>query len=179
MQVALIIIAIIIIYWLMKEDSGFAFSEEIAKKVYNKWNNLALKYDAVAFPKNSLVSVVDILAIIAVESAGNEKAIGDKGKSLGLMQVGKLALIDVNRSLGTNYTFEDLLIPEINVLVGSHYLQLCFKQAVKERAKDIRYLGYRKYNAGIGRATEKNNISKRYANKVMEYRRYFENLIRK
>jgi soluble lytic murein transglycosylase-like protein len=178
MTIFLIIALIIIVGLIMAKQSGFKFSEETAKLVYQKWNNLALQYDAVNFPKNSLVSSVDILSIISVESAGNEKAIGDGGKSIGLMQVSEVALIDVNKSLGTNYTKEDLLVPSINVLVGSHYLQLCFKQASKERAKDIRFLGYRKYNSGILRATEKNTISIDYANKVMQYRKFFEKLIR-
>lgn len=171
----LLLLITIIVLLIMKENE-LKFDEKIAKNVYKKWNELALKYDAVSFPKNSLISVFDILAVICVESAGNPNVVGDKGKSFGLMQVGELALIDVNKSLGTNYTKEQLLIPDINVLVGSHYLQLCFKQALKENAKDVRYLGYRKYNAGIGRATEKNNISKNYANVVMQYRNYLKQI---
>lgn len=172
----LIIIIILVVLIMKASATTLRFDPKVAENVYKKWNNLALKYDAVAFPQNSLVSVYDILAIICVESAGNPNAIGDEGKSFGLMQVSVPALIDVNKSLGTNYTQQHLLIPEINVKIGSHYLQLCFKRAVQEKAKDIKFLGYRKYNAGIGRATEKNTISTHYAKVVLQYREYLKQI---
>ena len=38
-----------------------------------------------------------IAALIAVESSGNDKAIGDNGKSHGCLQISEKAMIDINQ----------------------------------------------------------------------------------
>ncbi len=161
---------------------------KIAQFVFTNYSYIAQKADAIKIPAYSLISVVDILAIICQESGSqlingkqNKDIIGDGISSRGIMQIQKAALIDVNKNFGYTYTFDDILKnPEINVLIGAGYLQLCMKQASKEKAKDIKILGYRKYNAGIKRATEKNSISKLYAESVSVYRNQlltFQNLV--
>ncbi len=69
--------------------------------------------------------------LIMRESSGNPEAKGDKGTgdtAVGLTQVRGLALEDVNKELGTNYTKEDLLNPDISKLVGKTYLNQQLKR---------------------------------------------------
>jgi len=149
---------------------------EIVKKVKEKYNDIALKYDAVSFPANQYVSYKDILAIICKESGNHilaglnsEYITGDSGNSIGIMQVQEGALQDVNDSLGTNYVFTDLRDDDINVLVGSHYLELCFEWAVKRHPKDIRALAVRRYNGG-NVVSETNSISMQYYQDFLTFR---------
>lgn len=47
------------------------------------------------------------LAIIAVESGGNNMAIGDAGRSVGPAQIQAVVIEDVNRITGRRYTLRD------------------------------------------------------------------------
>jgi soluble lytic murein transglycosylase-like protein len=49
-----------------------------------------------------------ITALIAVESTGNDMAIGDNGKAIGPLQIHKAVVIDVNRITGSNYRHQDM-----------------------------------------------------------------------
>ena len=70
--------------------------------------------------------------LIMRESSGNPKAKGDEDTgdtAVGLTQVRGLALQDVNKELGTNYTKDDLLNnEEISKLVGKTYLNQQLKR---------------------------------------------------
>ncbi len=55
--------------------------------------------------KDSLPRIYNKIKI--VESNGNPRAIGDGGKAFGEAQIHKIAVEDVNRLYGTNYTHED------------------------------------------------------------------------
>lgn len=44
-----------------------------------------------------------------VETNNRPKAVGDNGKALGVLQIHKAAIIDVNRHYGTTYTHQDAL----------------------------------------------------------------------
>ena len=48
-----------------------------------------------------------IYAIMMVESNGDNNAIGDKGKSIGCMQISKSVVDDVNRFSSVKYTYND------------------------------------------------------------------------
>jgi hypothetical protein len=52
-----------------------------------------------------------IPALVKVESNGNPRAVGDKGKALGALQVWEVVVIDVNRAHGTRYTHKDAFDP--------------------------------------------------------------------
>jgi hypothetical protein len=52
-----------------------------------------------------------IPALVKVESNGNPRAVGDKGKALGALQVWEVVVIDVNRAHGTRYTHRDAFDP--------------------------------------------------------------------
>lgn len=158
-------------------------NETIARKVYNRLNRIAIKYDATNFSQNKHISSLDILAIICVETGHkidlpNYEVIGDEGRSFGYMQVQAGALADVNNSLKSKYTIDDIKYSaEINLLVGSHYLELCVRQALREKAKDPLFLAYRKYNSGIGKAKETNLYSYLYGLRVKAYKDLFKKLI--
>lgn len=176
-------IVLLLIIILLATMETIKADEKIARKVYERLNRIAMRYDATNFKPNAHISSLDILSIICVETGhlidkANFQIIGDKGKSFGYMQVQEGALIDVNRSLNTKYTLQDIQYSaDINILVGSHYLELCVRKAIREKAKDPLFLGYRKYNAGIGKAKENNFYSYIYGLKVKAYKELYKKLI--
>ena len=48
-----------------------------------------------------------ILCLIAIESGGNDMAVGDSGKAHGALQIHQICVDDVNRIYGTSYTIQD------------------------------------------------------------------------
>ena len=49
-----------------------------------------------------------ITALIAVESSGNDQAIGDNGRALGPLQIHRGVVLDVNRITGSNYRHSEM-----------------------------------------------------------------------
>jgi len=49
-----------------------------------------------------------ISALITVESAGNDLAIGDNGRALGPLQIHRGVVLDVNRITGSHYRWENM-----------------------------------------------------------------------
>ena len=49
-----------------------------------------------------------ITALIAVESSGNDLAIGDNGRALGPLQIHRGVVLDVNRFTGSHYRWESM-----------------------------------------------------------------------
>jgi len=49
-----------------------------------------------------------ITALIAVESSGNDLAIGDQGRALGPLQIHRAVVLDVNRITGSHYRWESM-----------------------------------------------------------------------
>lgn len=104
-----------------------------------------------------------IIAIKRVESNRNHKAIGDNGKSFGLMQV----QYTTAKGLGFDGPKEGLLDPYVNLKYGCMYLS----KIVKEK-KDL-YRGIDAYNRGP--VSESRNPYKgnwgdhKYVGKVLEY----------
>ena len=49
-----------------------------------------------------------ISALIAVESSGNDLAIGDNGRAVGPLQIHRGVVLDVNRFTGSNYRWESM-----------------------------------------------------------------------
>ena len=47
-----------------------------------------------------------ITALIAVESSGNDLAIGDNGRAVGPLQIHRGVVLDVNRFTGSHYRWE-------------------------------------------------------------------------
>ena len=49
-----------------------------------------------------------ITALIAVESSGNDLAIGDNGRAVGPLQIHRGVVLDVNRFTGSHYRWESM-----------------------------------------------------------------------
>ena len=49
-----------------------------------------------------------ITALIAVESSGNDQAIGDNGRALGPLQIHRAVVLDVNKFTGSHYRWESM-----------------------------------------------------------------------
>ena len=49
-----------------------------------------------------------ISALIAVESSGNDLAIGDNGRAVGPLQIHRGVVLDVNRITGSHYRHQDM-----------------------------------------------------------------------
>ena len=49
-----------------------------------------------------------ITVLIAVESSGNDLAIGDNGRALGPLQIHRGVVLDVNRFTGSHYRHQDM-----------------------------------------------------------------------
>lgn len=66
-----------------------------------------------------------IAAMIAVESGGDVRAVGDGGQALGILQIHKAVILDVNRIYKTHFQWSDALNPvlakEICELYLKHY----------------------------------------------------------
>lgn len=63
-----------------------------------------------------------LLAISSVESGHDASAIGDGGRSVGRMQIGRAVLADVNRRHGTRYQPADRLDPSKSLVIARLYL---------------------------------------------------------
>ncbi len=109
-----------------------------------------------------------IAAIIQAESGWNIHALGDRDldqrpHSFGLMQLH-------DEGAGVGYTQDQLLDPYFNIFAGTEYLKACL-DAYPNNIK----LAISAYNQGIGGAAEKGyGANKDYVNKVLEFRREFE-----
>ncbi len=64
-----------------------------------------------------------LAALLAVESGGNDKAVGDHGRALGALQIHAAVVQDVNRHHGTRYTHAEMHDRAKAVRVASLYLQ--------------------------------------------------------
>ena len=71
-----------------------------------------------------IISNIFIAALIAVESGGDAKAIGDNGRSVGVLQIQRAVVEDVNRVHGTRYRWpEDAQNPMNAARICRLYLQ--------------------------------------------------------
>lgn len=62
-------------------------------------------------------------ALISVESSGNDRKIGDHGKSYGCLQIQQSYLDDANKFMGTSYTLKDMFDRETAKIVVRAYLR--------------------------------------------------------
>ena len=66
-----------------------------------------------------------LLALIAVESGGDPRAIGDEGRAIGVLQIGAAVVLDVNRVYGTRYKWPtDCYNARTSAVICVQYLKL-------------------------------------------------------
>jgi hypothetical protein len=63
-----------------------------------------------------------LAALLAVESGGNDHAIGDHGRAIGALQIHAAVVADVNRIHGTRYTHAGMARRRDAVAVATLYL---------------------------------------------------------
>ena len=116
----------------------------------------------------------EIERLIFKESSGNANAEvnNEKEHSLGLMQVGKLALDDVNKMYGTNYKFNDLRNADINREVGTNYLNILLK---KYGNKELALAAYNYGMKNVGKDT--NNDVQNFNNLPTDVQNYAKEIL--
>jgi hypothetical protein len=75
------------------------------------------------------ITLAFILALIQVESAGNDKAVGDHGRALGPLQIHEACLEDVRRRYGVHYSHESMHDRDVAIWVCRKYLQMYCTEA--------------------------------------------------
>ena len=99
-----------------------------------------------------------ISALIAVESHGNDLAIGDQGRAIGPLQIHKAVVTDVNRFTGAHYRHQDMTNRAIARKVCQAYLEHYGKGCTTEQLA-------RKWNGG-GPAGDRKTATLPYWRKV-------------
>lgn len=64
-----------------------------------------------------------IAALVTVESGGDFRAVGDGGQALGILQIHKEIIVDVNRIYKTSFRHEDALNPVLAKEICELYLK--------------------------------------------------------
>lgn len=75
-----------------------------------------------------------ITALIAVESNGNDNAVGDNGRALGPLQIHRAVVLDVNRFTGSRHRWEDMTNRALARKVCQAYLEHYARGATAEQA---------------------------------------------
>jgi len=75
-----------------------------------------------------------ITALIAVESGGNDLAIGDQGRAIGPLQIHRGVVLDVNRFIGSRHRWEDMTNRALARKVCQAYLERYARGATAEQA---------------------------------------------
>jgi hypothetical protein len=96
----------------------------------------------------------------------------EKEHSVGLMQVGQLALTDVNKKYGTNYKLEQLTDAKINREVGTNYLNMLLE---KYGNKQLALAAYNYGMKNVGKDT--NNDVQNFNNLPKDVQTYVKNIL--
>lgn len=70
-----------------------------------------------------MIPLAFILALIAVESSGNNAAVGDNGRAIGCLQIHAGVVKDVNRVAKTQFKHSDARDRQISILMCRIYLE--------------------------------------------------------
>jgi len=175
-----IIIVLIIYYYVIKNSNENNFNNSNNSnnsnndiKLYNKlkdYINNAINQYSLVIDKYMIIACIKKESSYEALTKENKNVTGDKGKSIGFMQVTEIALLDVNRYYKTSFTKELLYNEKFNIIVGSLYLNICYLSAVKEKAKNIVKVAFKKYNGGIDETeTSMNSKAELYSEQAYKY----------
>lgn len=85
----------------------------------------------------SVLSLV-LAALCLVESGNNPKAVGDHGRAIGVLQIHREVVADVNRQYHTKYSWpQDCKDPEKSRKICSLYLQMYGERKTPEQLARI------------------------------------------
>jgi soluble lytic murein transglycosylase-like protein len=142
---------------------GFYMTDKQLFRIAVEWNEKVRSH--------SFADYHMTLAIIAVESAGNDAATSGVG-ARGLMQIMEGALEDFNLHTNSKVAFDAMYDPGENIQVGSWYFQ-----HLKTYYGLSSFDALRAYNAGIGTIGQSATAANSYARKVCNYRDKLQRLI--
>ena len=74
--------------------------------------------------------------LIQIESGGDHLAIGDNGRAVGLLQIHKCVVDDVNQFYNTNYTYNDRYDPVSSKEMALLYLSYWGDRYTKKTSKE-------------------------------------------
>lgn len=134
-----ILVSLALVVWMISALLPALF-ENVDKRVY------PLKYEEEISAASEEFSVPEeiICAVIYTESSFNKDATSSAG-ARGLMQIVPDTFDDIQKALGTSYTYDDLYDPGINIRAGTYYLSYLYGLLGDWE------LVHAAYNAGIGR----------------------------
>lgn len=120
-----------------------------------------------SFAEERISKLVDVLipALIQVESGGNEKAVGDKGRAKGILQLHKIYINDVNRIAKKNFVHDDAFDVEKSKQIVKIYLLHYGKKYEKKTGKKVSDEILARIHNGGPRGYEKASTEK-YWNKI-------------
>ena len=102
-----------------------------------------------------------ITALIAVESSGNDMAVGDNGRALGPLQIHRAVVLDVNKFTGSHYQWQQMTNRAQARAVCEAYLKHWGKGCTTEQLA-------RKWNGG-GPSGDKKKATEAYWTKVKKH----------
>ena len=102
-----------------------------------------------------------ITALIAVESSGNDMAIGDNGRAIGPLQIHRAVVLDVNKFTGSHYQWQQMTNRAQARAVCQAYLEHYGKNCSTEQLA-------RKWNGG-GPSGDKKKATEAYWAKVKKH----------
>ena len=102
-----------------------------------------------------------ITALIAVESSGNDMAVGDNGRALGPLQIHRAVVLDVNKFTGSHYQWQQMTNRAQARAVCEAYLKHWGKGCTTEQLA-------RKWNGG-GPSGDKKKATEAYWAKVKKH----------
>ena len=102
-----------------------------------------------------------ITALIAVESSGNDMAIGDNGRAIGPLQIHRAVVLDVNKFTGSHYQWQQMTNRAQARAVCQAYLEHYGKNCTTEQLA-------RKWNGG-GPSGDKKKATEAYWAKVKKH----------
>lgn len=120
-----------------------------------------------SFAEERISKLVDTLipALIQVESGGNEKAVGDKGRAKGALQLHKIYIDDANRIAKKNFIYDDAFDIEKSKQIVKIYLIHYGKNYEKKTGKKVSEEVLARIHNG-GPAGYLKDSTKKYWNKI-------------
>jgi soluble lytic murein transglycosylase-like protein len=161
--IILILAFILIAVWPKTKDTGAAISAENFVISDDTTKNVNA-YDAIISGASVSfgISSARIKAHIAVESNGDENAVGSAGE-IGLMQITQAALTDVNNKYYSNspFTLQQVQdIPSVSIHTGVAYLKILVDQFGNMDKASMAYKG------GAGALVSKATAANTYLSKI-------------
>jgi len=186
-EVIIVLVALIVIIYfytkknnnVLTESSSVESLTDVEKTILKKFNEYVSQ---IILSYNLEVNKNMICAVIETESGSNvykqNKDIKGSTNDYGYMQITYIAYQDTLNNYKNiyNYSFEDVKNnASVNILTGSLYLNLCFKQAIKEVGynETAIKLAFKKYNAGIStklESTKSNSYMEKTYNNYLRFK---------